>query len=82
MGKAYVACKMSVVPYIGTWIETVTENTNETTGRVVPYIGTWIETCIMCKSINSSYVVPYIGTWIETEVKQAEKTMRKGSYLI
>ena len=33
-----------VVPYIGTWIETVAIMGKNTVGNVVPYIGTWIET--------------------------------------
>ena len=37
---------MYVVPYIGTWIETL--EVAELTGKrhVVPYIGTWIETFV------------------------------------
>ena len=34
----------NVVPYIGTWIETLTLNRVEQVLLVVPYIGTWIET--------------------------------------
>ena len=33
-----------VVPYIGTWIETIAVSHNR--ACVVPYIGTWIETCL------------------------------------
>ena len=33
-----------VVPYIGTWIETVFYLPTEHLFEVVPYIGTWIET--------------------------------------
>ena len=33
-----------VVPYIGTWIETVVMSRLRDAGLVVPYIGTWIET--------------------------------------
>ena len=34
----------SVVPYIGTWIETEQRELPYMTEGVVPYIGTWIET--------------------------------------
>ena len=34
----------SVVPYIGTWIETRYVNHLGNKESVVPYIGTWIET--------------------------------------
>ena len=34
----------SVVPYIGTWIETSSGITDLAVVAVVPYIGTWIET--------------------------------------
>ena len=34
----------SVVPYIGTWIETIWKESFVKTHVVVPYIGTWIET--------------------------------------
>ena len=57
---------MTVVPYIGTWIETGMDTSDRLKVIVVPYIGTWIETAkegIVC---NSPRVVPYIGTWIET----------------
>ena len=33
-----------VVPYIGTWIETGSDNESDNKNVVVPYIGTWIET--------------------------------------
>ena len=33
-----------VVPYIGTWIETMNTEKVKPWDRVVPYIGTWIET--------------------------------------
>ena len=36
----------SVVPYIGTWIETSTIAVLTTVTSVVPYIGTWIETAL------------------------------------
>ena len=35
---------MPVVPYIGTWIETLKEDMSKMSFEVVPYIGTWIET--------------------------------------
>ena len=34
----------SVVPYIGTWIETPEAHLSIVVSNVVPYIGTWIET--------------------------------------
>ena len=34
----------TVVPYIGTWIETISEGVIDKPETVVPYIGTWIET--------------------------------------
>ena len=45
----------SVVPYIGTWIETETWSRTANLDRVVPYIGTWIETI-------KSLCVPFGGT--------------------
>ena len=33
-----------VVPYIGTWIETIQKSIERLENDVVPYIGTWIET--------------------------------------
>ena len=35
---------ISVVPYIGTWIETFPRAFSHRQHPVVPYIGTWIET--------------------------------------
>ena len=37
---------MIVVPYIGTWIETIHFYLFRVRASVVPYIGTWIETLI------------------------------------
>ena len=37
----------NVVPYIGTWIETLLRLCEKESIRVVPYIGTWIETAGM-----------------------------------
>ena len=56
-----------VVPYIGTWIETSSNNYVNNLYLVVPYIGTWIETGGDTASpLQEWTVVPYIGTWIET----------------
>ena len=38
---------LTVVPYIGTWIETKKEGEVTSLNIVVPYIGTWIETGLM-----------------------------------
>ena len=35
---------IGVVPYIGTWIETIGAGRRQKRAIVVPYIGTWIET--------------------------------------
>ena len=40
----YVTLTSLVVPYIGTWIETVFSINSIGQLTVVPYIGTWIET--------------------------------------
>ena len=59
----------SVVPYIGTWIETqAAKRRIMQARRVVPYIGTWIETGLQENYYKGGNVVPYIGTWIETEI--------------
>ena len=42
-----------VVPYIGTWIETVFCDEESIVMGVVPYIGTWIETILV---VSTSYV--------------------------
>ena len=56
-----------VVPYIGTWIETLEMSGVSLSDRVVPYIGTWIETGCIFGFRRVKFVVPYIGTWIETK---------------
>ena len=38
--------KLDVVPYIGTWIETLSKTYKNHLDAVVPYIGTWIETVL------------------------------------
>ena len=43
---------LSVVPYIGTWIETETWSRTANLDAVVPYIGTWIETITQMILIN------------------------------
>ena len=53
-----------VVPYIGTWIETVICFITYSRLLVVPYIGTWIETVDNRYACPSESVVPYIGTCI------------------
>ena len=61
-----VASLLLVVPYIGTWIETIRLGMTTYEYRVVPYIGTWIETPNPLNRLIETSVVPYIGTWIET----------------
>ena len=57
---------LGVVPYIGTWIETMIARVAKALALVVPYIGTWIETRKNKLLLPLVIVVPYIGTWIET----------------
>ena len=49
---------MAVVPYIGTWIETLSGDIFAYWGGVVPYIGTWIETSLYSDTIQ--VVVSYL----------------------
>ena len=48
-----------VVPYIGTWVETITIIVVKLSKSVVPYIGTWVETLyendLIC--IAGSYLI-------------------------
>ena len=61
---------VSVVPYIGTWIETNPDILIALSEEVVPYIGTWIETKLRSIFKTTEHVVPYIGTWIETVIRR------------
>ena len=72
---------LDVVPYIGTWIETVLHAYTKQRYVVVPYIGTWIETPSFFALLVKTNVVPYIGTWIETPYPGCVLYYR-GSYLI
>ena len=57
----------SVVPLVGTWIETLDLMVLfQGVLRVVPLVGTWIETSIRFLSLEPLFVVPLVGTWIET----------------
>ena len=69
-----------VVPYIGTWIETLNLMKPTEASQVVPYIGTWIETPRLRLATLMDKVVPYIGTWIETKLRNMIK-LRKGRTL-
>ena len=64
-----------VVPYIGTWIETIYCAFVELLNGVVPYIGTWIETEKGRQTATPTRVVPYIGTWIETLFEQCSQQL-------
>ena len=64
--KSWLRLQKTVVPYIGTWIETTEGMSTEQILDVVPYIGTWIETKMEYAKAAIAGVVPYIGTWIET----------------
>ena len=72
-----------VVPYIGTWIETLRGFYWQLliAFTVVPYIGTWIETLAQDQAAENPKVVPYIGTWIETTSWDASRCQPR-SYLI
>ena len=64
--------KIGVVPYAGTWIETVSLKTFCDKIIVVPYAGTWIETVNDLGAKAKAAVVPYAGTWIETAARKSE----------
>ena len=59
---------VSVVPLVGTWIETTWIKHKWTSGRVVPLVGTWIETSVSDIEKLAYAVVPLVGTWIETTI--------------
>ena len=71
----------AVVPYIGTWIETV----------FVPFPGQRINrrtlyryvdwNTLQIKTLGIKYVVPYIGTWIETEINDINEHVNLGRTL-
>ena len=81
MKEYTVICFITVVPYIGTWIETMKVKETGTAEHVVPYIGTWIETPQQGVAPLVGLVVPYIGTWIETD-EIADAIVKLQSYLI
>ena len=56
---------MTVVPYVGTWIEITRPPRVSWWPLVVPYVGTWIEIPRGTRHILHFPVVPYVGTWIE-----------------
>ena len=60
-----ICCFGVVVPYAGTWIETVLWKGAMQNGAVVPYAGTWIETISDHRKCTIIIVVPYAGTWIK-----------------
>ena len=37
--------KLAVTPYVGVWIETLSDKVKYYTHAVTPYVGVWIETC-------------------------------------
>ena len=45
----------TVVPYIGTWIETYFRSREQYLKSVVPYIGTWIETLNIDNFVKAAY---------------------------
>ena len=59
----------TVVPLVGTWIETPELVIEIPDGLVVPLVGTWIETGD-CYALHDTVadVVPLVGTWIETKM--------------
>ena len=58
----------SVVPLVGTWIETDTLSEDKKFVYVVPLVGTWIETEGRITGAFKKIVVPLVGTWIETQI--------------
>ena len=72
----FVLIDTSVVPYIGTWIETQKAKKRIQNRNVVPYIGTWIETKANADAAGYVWVVPYIGTWIETREQEVAETTK------
>ena len=59
----------TVVPLVGTWIETYRSRNFSIAVNVVPLVGTWIETRTCHKKLfEKCIVVPLVGTWIETIV--------------
>ena len=64
--KLFTSPVLSVAPYAGAWIETVSLRGMFMLPLVAPYAGAWIETYILCNELPSLDVAPYAGAWIET----------------
>ena len=71
---------MPVVPYIGTWIETVEQSDDDTVSLsyLIQVRGLKHQSI---EQIGIKDVVPYIGTWIETTKMDYTFTLKE-SYLI
>ena len=59
-----------VAPYVGAWIETVSDEMVSYQASVAPYVGAWIETSYKSLSESLLKVAPYVGAWIETSKRR------------
>ena len=56
-----------VTPFVGVWIETGQNMSNDIQRYVTPFVGVWIETADVCPCCYCARVTPFVGVWIETK---------------
>ena len=56
----------TVTPFVGVWIETLTDDELINSCPVTPFVGVWIETTGNESAPPPSGVTPFVGVWIET----------------
>ena len=59
-------CGNTVAPFVGAWIETISNILLWRTRHVAPFVGAWIETDITELYTAITPVAPFVGAWIET----------------
>ena len=57
---------LSVTPFVGVWIETLSGMYKSETSLVTPFVGVWIETAKAADMRAAGLVTPFVGVWIET----------------
>ena len=81
MGKAYVACKMSVASFTDAWIETGGRQIFCLRHSVASFTDAWIETANVHRRKGMIDVASFTDAWIETPGGIAKKLLRQSHLL-
>ena len=63
-----------VTPFVGVWIEILSNIEDPHAFTVTPFVGVWIEIASAILRCSAVFVTPFVGVWIEIVILSSSET--------